>query len=164
MLLVTEWIITIPFICLLVVVTFNDLKRRVIPDVIILPGIALVVLFRLWVHPLPFWNYIIAGLIGSGLFYVIALLLNAIGRNDSIGGGDIKLLALVGLALGVKLTVLSILVLSLVGTLFGLLLVVTGRYRKMQIVPFAPFVASASAVSCLWGNQFYSWLLSNLLL
>lgn len=158
-----EWFIGVPFVTALLCITFIDLRFSIIPDLITIPGIIIAVLLRIWIHSLPHWDFIVAALLGSGLFYLIAFLTSIRGREASIGGGDIKLLFLTGLILGIKLSILSFMLFSLAGVLFGILILVTGRYKKDMTIPFGPFIAASSFFSYIWGNDFCNWLFWKLL-
>jgi prepilin signal peptidase PulO-like enzyme (type II secretory pathway) len=159
-----EWFIALPFAAALVTISLCDVRHMIIPDIVTIPVIVLVAGLRLWIHPLPYWDYAAAALVGSGLFYLVAFLIRATAKSESIGGGDIKLLALTGLVLGIKLTVFSFLMFCFAGTIIGLLLVFTGRYRNDLIVPFGPFIATASIISYFWGNDLIGWAISKLIL
>lgn len=144
-----EWIIALPFVAALIIVAQIDIQHMVIPDLITLPGIAVAAALRLLIHTLPYWNYVTAALFGSGLFYLAAfLIICAVTNNDAIGGGNIKLLVLTGFVLGIKLTIPCC-----AGIIAGLVIILTGRYRKELILPFGPFIAVASIVSNYWGMR-----------
>ena len=160
----TEWLIALPFAVSLITICFLDLRYKVIPDFITLPGIVLAAALRFWIHPLPFFNYAAAALIGVGIFYAIGLIMQLSMNRDSIGGGDIKLLGLTGLVLGLKLTLLSFMLFCLAGMIAGIIIVITGRFRKDILIPFGPFIAVASFTCYLWGNDFESWLIRKLLI
>lgn len=159
-----EWIIALPFVAAIVFISLCDLRYMIIPDIVTIPGIVFVAVLRLLIHPLPYWDYVTAALVGSGLFYLVALLTRATAKTVPIGGGDIKFLALTGFVLGIKLTVLSFIVFCFAGTIIGLLLVFTRRYRNDLIVPFGPIIAVASMFSYFWGNDLIGWALGKLIL
>ncbi|MFD2614733.1 prepilin peptidase [Paenibacillus gansuensis] len=158
-----EWFIALPFALALTIICICDIRYMIIPDVITLPGIASAAVLRIFIHPLPFWDYIAAALIGSGLFYLAALLIRFLSNTDAVGGGDIKLLALTGLVLGIKLTVLSFLMFSLAGMVAGILIILSGKLRKNMIIPFGPFIAAASLISYYWGSDGIKFAFSILL-
>lgn len=160
----TEWFISLPFVVALITICFLDFRYKVIPDFITLPGILLTTVLRSWIHPLPFLNYVSAALFGAGIFYAIGLIMQLSSKSDSVGGGDIKLLGLTGLVLGVKLSLLSFVLFCLAGMITGIIIVITGRSQKNMLIPVGPFIAGASLICYLWGNDFESWLISNLIL
>jgi leader peptidase (prepilin peptidase) / N-methyltransferase len=159
-----EWLVALPFVTALITISLCDIRQMIIPDIITLPGIVLIALLRFWIHPLPYWDYVTAAFIGSGIFYLIAGLILYTSNKESIGGGDIKLLALTGLVLGIKLTVLSFLIFCFMGTITGMIIIITGRYRKDIVVPFGPFIAAGSIISYFWGNELISWAISKLII
>lgn len=155
-----EWFIGLPFAASLVALSISDIRYKIIPDFITIPGIVLTSLIRIWIHPLPIWDYFVAAVIGSGIFYFIALMSSLLSKSESIGGGDIKLLGFTGLVLGIKLSLYAFILFCLIGMVVGLMIVVSGKFRKDIIVPFGPFIASASLICYFWGNEFESWIIS----
>ncbi len=145
-------------VCALVVVSVIDLQHQIIPDKITLPGIALGLGFAfLPVLPLD-WRQSLLGLVlGGGILYLAALL-----SRGGMGGGDIKLAALIGVFLGWRKVLLTIFAGVLVGSLVGLgLILFKGRGRKDK-VPFGPFLGLGAVISIFWGWEIIGWYLSNL--
>jgi prepilin signal peptidase PulO-like enzyme (type II secretory pathway) len=141
------------FVSLLVIVSVADLAYRLIPDKVTLPALALFLILRLLVHPTqPYWMHLIAMAVGFGLFFLLTVL-----SRGGVGGGDIKLFAVVGLFLGLPLLALSIFLSALLGTLFGIILMLfRGAVRKTQ-VPFGPFIAAGSLLAYLKGDAIIGW-------
>jgi leader peptidase (prepilin peptidase) / N-methyltransferase len=141
----------------LIAVTFTDLEWRIIPDWITLPGIAVGLAFQLY----PAWSGVLDGLVGcllaGGIFYAIAWLSPKVFGKEGMGGGDIKLAAMMGAFLGWKSVVLAIYVAVLVGGVSGLGLLVFGLRRLGQELAFGPFLALGGVVAVLWGRPFLSW-------
>ncbi|WP_336775273.1 prepilin peptidase [Paenibacillus sp. MMO-58] len=158
-----SWGMTIPFVLLLILVTFCDIRFKLIPDKVILPGIAVAIVVQIFFNALPVWNYFLAALFSGGIFYFIALLTTRKNQAPSVGGGDIKFLFLIGLILGIKLTFIAFIFLSFLGTLFGLYLLLFRRVKGM-VIPFGPFIAAGSLISYLWGEDWTRLFLQNLLL
>jgi leader peptidase (prepilin peptidase)/N-methyltransferase len=136
----------------LVVITFIDLDHQIIPDRITLPGIAIGLAAGSFILP----NGLIEGaaglLLGGGLFYLIAVL-----SRGGMGGGDIKMIAMVGAVLGWKAVLLTIFVGALSGSLVGLTLMLTrGKSRKTP-VPFGPFLSLGTIVFLFWGPEIIAW-------
>ena len=89
---------------------------------------------------------------GFFLLWFIAIL-----SKGGMGGGDIKLYAVIGLALGWKLTLLSLFVSSFIGTIYGIYERIRGKLDKKQGIPFGPFIAIGT-VLCLWfGDDVIQW-------
>ncbi|MEF3303761.1 prepilin peptidase [Paenibacillus sp. GYB003] len=134
-------------VSVLAAVVVTDLKSGIIPDRIVFPCMAMAAVLRLGVHPLPLWDYAAAFFAGSGILWLLAVV-----SKGGMGGGDIKLFALIGLLLGLKLTLLALFAASLAGTLYGVGMLLAGRLRRKQAVPFGPFIATAALPVYLWGS------------
>jgi leader peptidase (prepilin peptidase)/N-methyltransferase len=154
-----EIIPALVFASILIMISVTDIREMLIPNRIVYSGMLLLALIRLFIHPLPLMNYGIGFFIGGGILLGISVIGTIILRKEGMGGGDLKLFALVGLVLGIKLTLLSIFVSSLLGTLFGVAMMVIGRYERGKPIPFGPFIAAGSMISYLWGNQIVQWYL-----
>jgi leader peptidase (prepilin peptidase)/N-methyltransferase len=150
-----EMLIAYPFMMVLVVVLISDLQYKIIPDRIIIPGIILFFLMRLFIHPLPIWDYLI-GAVGGG----ILLLLIAIVSRGGMGGGDIKLFFLLGVVLGWQLMLLTLFIAALLGTVIGGILLLVKRVKRGEPIAFGPFIVVAAVVAYFWGNQIIEWYIS----
>jgi leader peptidase (prepilin peptidase)/N-methyltransferase len=147
------------FVCALVVITFIDLDHQIIPDVISLPGIPLFFLGAVFVMKLRFLDAFLGFLIGGGVLYGIAFFYELITKREGMGGGDIKLLAMIGAFLGWQSLLFVLLVSSLTGAVVGVTIMLVRGQDMKYAVPFGPFL-SMGAVAYLF---FGAWL-SNLVL
>lgn len=139
----------------LIVVTFIDLEHQIIPDRITLPGILIGFILGATVLPVGWLNSLIGLLLGGGLFYLVA-----VASRGGMGGGDIKLIAMLGAFLGWRYTLLTIFLGALAGAIVGLsLMVFKGKGRKHP-VPFGPFLALGAIASLLWGNDIINWYIN----
>jgi len=143
----------------LVVVTFIDLSHQIIPDVITLPGMVLGLIAGSTILPLgPFRSF--AGLVvGGGIFYLIAILSVVILKKEGMGGGDIKLIAMLGAFIGWKGVLLTIFLAALSGAVSGLLLILLKGRNRSEPIPFGPFLVLGALVSLFWGNEILGWYL-----
>ncbi|MEX2461352.1 MAG: prepilin peptidase [Paenibacillaceae bacterium] len=148
-----ELLVALVFASILVVTVITDLRERLIPNRIVYPGIIVIALFRIFTHTLPLYNYLLAFLIGGGVILAISILGSLLLRKESMGGGDIKLFALIGLVVGIKLIFLAIFLASLFGTLYGVYLMLVRRYSRDTYIPFAPFIAVSSLAAYMWGDS-----------
>ncbi|HPJ97614.1 MAG TPA: prepilin peptidase, partial [Syntrophales bacterium] len=103
------------FTAALIVITFIDIDYQIIPDVISLPGIPLCFLAAVFVMGVPFLESLIGILVGGGILYVIAVGYEWIAKREGMGGGDIKLLAMLGAFFGWKSLLFIVLCSSLTG-------------------------------------------------
>jgi leader peptidase (prepilin peptidase)/N-methyltransferase len=154
-----ELITALVFVSILVMIIVTDIREMIIPNRIVYSGIIILIVIRLVIHPLSLINYGLAFILGGGLLLAISVIGTFILRKEGMGGGDIKLFALAGLVLGIKLTLLSIFVSSLLGTLFGVGMMAIGRYERGKHIPFGPFIAVGSMISLIWGNNIVQWYL-----
>jgi leader peptidase (prepilin peptidase) / N-methyltransferase len=136
----------------LVAVTFIDLSHQIVPDRITLPGMVVGAAAAATVLPAGLVNALIGILLGGGLFYLAAVL-----SRGGMGGGDIKLIAMIGAFLGWRNVLLTIFIAALTGSVVGLyLMIVLGKGRKYP-VPFGPFLALGAVVSLCWGSEILLW-------
>ncbi|RJQ13324.1 MAG: prepilin peptidase [Nitrospiraceae bacterium] len=155
------------FVSALVVIFFIDIDYQIIPDVITLPGIVLAVALGSTILPDPFfrtdllgWKSSLAGfLAGGGSFYLIAVLGKAILKKDAMGGGDIKMMAMVGGLLGWKGVILTTFMGSLFGSVIGVALILLKGREWGSRIPFGPYLAVGALTSLFWGQDIMMWYL-----
>lgn len=143
----------------LVVVTFIDLSHQIVPDVITLPGMVLGLIAASTVLPPGPINSLIGLFLGGGLFYLVAILSIALLKKEGMGGGDIKLIAMIGAFLGWKGMLLTIFLAALAGSIIGLFLVFIRGRDRAEPIPFGPFLALGAMISLFWGPQILNWYL-----
>jgi len=189
----------------LVGLIFTDAETKLLPDLLTKPGIAVGLAFslvvpvegpaRFFFHGIENWrilsllNSIAGAIVGSAFIFGVALAYQALRKVEGMGRGDVKLMALIGAFLGLKLTLLVLLLGSLVGSCFGLLLIAvvwrkrlarrrrrhpaesssaaSGRawqsaqlvYRNFEI-PFGVFLGSGALVAAFCGTVIIRWYLS----
>ena len=142
----------------LVAITAIDLDHQIIPDVITLPGIVVGALLAMALHPAAWLDTLSGILVGGGLFLVIIL-----ASGGGMGGGDMKLGAMMGAFLGWKLVLLAILLGVFAGGAVAIGLLVTGTKGRKDPVPFGPFLALGAVISLLCGNVLLDWYLGRFL-
>lgn len=141
----------------LLVVTLIDFEHQIIPDEITLPGMALGLIAAATILPPGLINATVALLVGGGLFYLAALMSRWILRRDGMGGGDIKLIAMIGAFLGVRGMLLTIFLGALTGALFGTVQIVFLGQQRGVPIPFGPFLALGALISLLFGAELMDW-------
>nr|WP_057313609.1 A24 family peptidase [Paenibacillus sp. Soil766]KRE93173.1 hypothetical protein ASG89_06620 [Paenibacillus sp. Soil766] len=155
-----ELIVGLVFVSILMICSIADSRYRIIPDKVVFSGMIVAFLLRIWIHPLPLWNYSVAFIVGGGVLYLVALASVLIMKKEGMGGGDIKLLAFIGLIVGIKLTLFTLFVASLFGTIYGLVQIRVKSSREDQGIPFGPFIAAGAFFSYFWGESVINWYLS----
>ena len=139
----------------LVVITAIDLVHQIIPDVVTLPGIALGLLASVATGQ-PAWREALVGvLVGGGLFFLII-----VASRGGMGGGDMKLGAMLGAFLGWKLLLVALLAAVLTGGTVAICLLVLGRKGRKDPVPFGPFLALGGIIGLFWGEGLLQWYLN----
>lgn len=147
------------FCAALVVVTFIDFDHQIIPDEITLPGMVIGLLCAV-VLPPPTWLSSLLGIVvGWGSLALVFYGYLWLTGREGMGGGDAKLLAMIGAFLGLKAIPFVIFVSSLVGSLAGLtLMALRGKDRHLAI-PFGPYLVAGAILYIFFGPQLISWYL-----
>lgn len=152
-----EALVYFTFIAALLVITFIDLDHRIIPDVVSLPGIAVFFMAAVFILSVPARESLMGILAGGGSLYLVALCYKLLTRKEGMGGGDIKLLAMIGALIGWQGVAFTIFVSSATGTLVGLAVMVATRKNMKLAVPFGPFLAIGAITFIFFGLQMIDW-------
>ena len=139
----------------LIVITAIDLDRQLIPDVITLPGIVAGLALNLATGRISWFDSVVGILLGGGLFLVIILV-----SRGGMGGGDLKLGAMLGAFLGWKALLLALFVAVVLGGVVAIVFLASGLRGRKDPIPFGPFLAIGGAVAIFWGERIVSWYLS----
>ena len=154
--------VSLIFVAALIVISFIDLDVRIVPDVISLPGIVLGLVFsavgyfffrnELSIVPSPL-SSLIGILTGGGFLLATAWVYEKITGVEGMGGGDIKLLAMIGAFLGWPAIPVTLFIASLLGSVVGIAcMVATGAGRRLAL-PFAPFLCSGALAYLFYANE-----------
>ncbi|MBI2609381.1 MAG: prepilin peptidase [Deltaproteobacteria bacterium] len=146
----------------LVVITFIDLKHFIIPDVITLPNILLGFLLSLFGLSTTSSDSLLGILIGGGILYGMGTLYYVFTKKEGMGGGDIKLMAMLGAFLGSKAALFIILISSVLGAFGGFLILFVTRQSKETPIPFGPYIALASMIYIFYGELIIKWYFGDL--
>jgi leader peptidase (prepilin peptidase)/N-methyltransferase len=146
------------FGCALIVLFAIDLEHQLLPNAITLPGIVVGFLFSLFTEP-GWVSSLIGILVGGGVLFAIAEIYYRVRHEEGLGMGDVKMLAMVGAFLGWQLTLLTLMLASLSGTVIGLLLIVTKRGGLKYALPFGTFIALGAAAAATVGPPILGWYL-----
>jgi leader peptidase (prepilin peptidase)/N-methyltransferase len=147
------------FVAALIAITVIDLYHQIIPDVISLPGIVIGLLGSLVIPQITFWSSLIGVLSGGGSLFLVATVYQWLFKREGMGGGDVKLLAMIGAFLGWKAVILTIFLSSFIGSIIGItVMLIKGKDFKYAI-PFGPFLALGAVISLFLGENLISWYL-----
>ena len=154
-----SYLLYFAFVAGLIVITVIDLYHQIIPDVMSLPGIVVGLLGSLVIPQVTFLNSIIGVAVGGGSLFVVATLYQWVFKREGMGGGDVKLLAMIGAFLGWKAVILTILLSSLIGSITGIgIMVMKGKGFKYAI-PFGPFLSLGAVIALFYGEALIQWYL-----
>ena len=148
---------------LLIIISGIDYEHQIIPDGIVLSILVIAIIYKLITHfylRLPvYWLDSIAGLlIGGGFLLLVALV-----SNGGMGGGDVKLMGVLGFWLGWRLTITAMLLSFMLGAIISVPLLIFKIRGKKDAIPFGPFIASAALIIILRGDELLCWYLENIL-
>ena len=140
------------FTAALIAITFIDLHHQIIPDLISLPGIGAGLLASLVLPRITFLDALFGAFLGGGSLFLVATIYQWLFNREGMGGGDIKLLAMIGAFLGWKAVILTILLSSLIGSVTGVaVMLIKGKDFKYAI-PFGPFLSLGAILSLFCGE------------
>jgi leader peptidase (prepilin peptidase) / N-methyltransferase len=136
----------------LLVTALIDFDHKIIPNAITFPGMLIGLGLSLWALPITPLGSLI-GLLAAGLFfYVVALV-----SKGGMGGGDIKLIAMIGAFLGWQGAFFTILMGALMGSVVGVGLMLLGKKGRKDKVPFGPFLSFGAILFILVGHNLIRW-------
>jgi leader peptidase (prepilin peptidase) / N-methyltransferase len=152
--------IAVVLLAALIAITAIDLRLQIIPDAITLPGIVVGFAANLATSRVSWVDSAIGVVVGGGIFWAIlegSLLLTG---REGMGGGDVKLGAMLGAFLGWKVALLSIFLAVLLGGFLALGLLASRRTGRKDPIPFGPFLAAGGGAGLFWGERLVTWYMS----
>jgi leader peptidase (prepilin peptidase)/N-methyltransferase len=151
--------VRIAFACALIVLFAIDLEHQILPDRITLPGIVIGFVCSLFLPPGPLWS--LAGILaGGGILWAIAEGWYRLRKVEAMGFGDVKMLAMIGAFLGLRLVLVTFVLSTLIGGVIAGVLVATRRANMATAVPFGTMLAVAALLASLYGESMLAWYLS----
>jgi leader peptidase (prepilin peptidase)/N-methyltransferase len=147
------------FACMLVVLFAIDLEHQLLPNVITLPGIV-IGLIASAVLPPGFIDAIVGVLVGGGVLWLIGEAYYRYSGHEGLGGGDVKMLAMIGAFLGWKLVLVTLVLSSFAGSIIGLGVIVMKRGGMKYALPYGTFLALGALTASLFGDRIVNWYVS----
>jgi leader peptidase (prepilin peptidase) / N-methyltransferase len=138
-------------VSLFIIITVSDIKYMLIPDKILLFFAGLFLLERIFIPLTPWWDSLLGAAIGFTLLLFISIV-----SKGGMGGGDIKLYALLGFVLGTKLVLMSLFIATLLGALIGIIGIGLGLVERKKPIPFGPFIAVGTLIAYFYGNTIFN--------
>lgn len=149
------------FTSVLITISFIDIDHQIIPDIISLPGILVFASSFYFLPEMTIKDTLLGIFTGGGSLYAVAFLYFLVKKQEGMGGGDIKLLAMIGAATGIKGVFFTIFAGSLFGTFFGILIMLYTKIADSKLrIPFGPFLAMGAILYVFFGEQLIQWYLS----
>jgi leader peptidase (prepilin peptidase)/N-methyltransferase len=146
------------FLMALAAITVIDWDFRIIPDGLSLPFIGVGICWSLFNPGLSPVSSALGALAGGGSLFLIGFLYKLARKIEGMGGGDVKLMAMIGAFLGIKLVVPVILIASFAGAIYGVALLRSGKSAGTAVA-FGSFLAPSAAVCLFCGDRLLSWYL-----
>lgn len=163
--LTLEGLVAFYFAATLLAIAYIDLDHQIIPDVLSLPGIVVGLVAAPLLHPGTWLEALqaafLGALLGGGILFAVAYGYERMTGREGMGGGDVKLLAMVGAFLGWQGVLLTLLLGSLVGSVIGISIMVARGADSKLAIPFGPFLSIGAFVAMFWGSAIVSWYLAS---
>ena len=134
--------------CVLISAAFIDIDHRIIPDKLNLFGIISGAMLVFLPDSLSVKSALLGIAAGGGLLLLVAVI-----SRGAMGGGDIKLFAVIGLFLGLEKTLLALFLTFLLGGIAGVLLIATKIKSRKDYIPFGPFIGIGAFIAIMWYNE-----------
>ena len=146
-----RFIVYYAFSCSLLVITFIDLDHQMIPNSITLGGIIAGIVLNP-VLPLSFKDSLLGLVLGSGTLLMVIYGYLLITGRQGMGGGDVKLLGMIGIFTGWQGVVFTILISSLIGSITGITWIILTKKDMKAAMPFGPFLSLGAIIYIFWGH------------
>ncbi|MDQ1001332.1 leader peptidase (prepilin peptidase)/N-methyltransferase [Neobacillus niacini] len=143
-----ELVVALTLISMFMIIIVSDINYMLIPDKILIWFAGIFLLERI-IWPLTTWW---DSILGAGTGFILLLII-AIVSKGGMGGGDIKLYAVLGFVLGFKLVLLSFFLSTLFGAVIGGLALLFKVVKRKQPIPFGPFIAAGTLTAYYWGSD-----------
>jgi leader peptidase (prepilin peptidase) / N-methyltransferase len=156
-----RWVFWLVVLVLLIVLAVYDARWLILPDKIMLPLIVVALVYSVAMASLTHSTQVLlgpllAGVMAGGVFYAIVYF----SKGRAMGGGDIKLALVMGLLLGLKGTLVAMLVAFNTAAIVGIVMIALRRRKRNDQIPFGPFLVGGTVVAFLYGQQLVAWYLS----
>ena len=149
--LIRDWV----FISFLIIIFVYDLKHMLILDRFTIPAMIFALIANLWIGIIPAWLLLLGAVVLAGFFYIQFL----ISKGKWIGGGDIRLGALMGFMLGLQYGLVALFLGYVFGAVFGLILMALNKANKKTMIPLGTFLTISTLITLFYGHNILDWYL-----
>jgi leader peptidase (prepilin peptidase) / N-methyltransferase len=151
LLLLRDWV----FVSLMIIIFVYDFKYMLILDRFTLPGMIMAILLNLWIGIIPSYSILAGGVVLSLFFYLQFV----VSKGTWVGGGDIRLGALMGFMLGIKFGLLALFIAYILGSIIGIALLITKKVDRKTQIAFGTFLSLSTVIVMFTGPQILNWYL-----
>ncbi len=147
-------------ISLLIIITFIDIDHYIIPDELIVFGCMVVLVFNMFGEGIGIKESLIGAAVCGGGMLILIYLIELVVKKDVMGGGDIKLFTMIGLFLGAKCGLLTILLSVYAGAIYGIFNIISSKRKKKKydsMIPYGPFISVGALITVLCGTNIINW-------
>lgn len=152
-----QYFIFMLLISSLIAISFIDLKHYIIPDIISIPGIFAGLIISFFSGHISWFDSISGIVMGGGILYLLAVIFEFLTKKEGMGGGDVKLLAMMGAWLGWKSIPFILLASSVTGIVLGSISLVISKKGIRARIPFGPFLAVGALIYLFFGKEIIDW-------
>ncbi len=155
-------------IYLLLAIALIDLKHRIVPNTLVAAGLISAVIFYIpalinLLVELPGWLLVERDLLDAGAGFLVGgliMLIIILVSRGGMGAGDMKLMAMIGLFVGLRGTAVVMLLGFFMGALVGVAFMALGKLTRKDALPFAPYLSLAAIIQVLWGESIWDWYIN----
>jgi leader peptidase (prepilin peptidase) / N-methyltransferase len=147
-----ELFVSLTLVSLFMIIFVSDMTYMVIPDKVLLFFTLIFSSLRIWITMEPWWDPLLGAFIGFTLLFLLAVV-----SRGGMGGGDVKLFAVIGLVLGWKGVLLALFLSTLYGSIVGIIGLIIGKVERGKPIPFGPFIALGALTTYFFGNEIMTW-------
>ena len=147
------------YACIFLVVFVIDLEHGLILDIVVYPGMVLAFVFSFFWPELGWPSLgVLSALLGGAIGFSLMLVPYLV-SGGGMGGGDVKLAGLIGLATGFPYVLIALLLAIISAGVLAIALIASRRRTRKQTIPFGPFLAAAAMVTLVWGQPIADWVI-----
>jgi leader peptidase (prepilin peptidase)/N-methyltransferase len=147
------------FACALIVLFAIDLEHQLLPNVITLPAIVAGLVASVFVPP-GIRDALLGAVLGGGILWIIGEAYFRYSGQEGMGGGDVKMLAMIGAFLGWQQVLVTLVLSSVAGSVIGVLLITLRRGNMKYALPYGTFLALGALAASLVGERIVAWYLN----
>jgi leader peptidase (prepilin peptidase) / N-methyltransferase len=153
-----ELVVALTLISLLLIITVSDLAYMIIPNKVLIVFLVLFIVERIFIPLKSWYDPLLGAGVGFGLLFLIGVI-----SKGGMGGGDIKLFGVLGLALGWSSILLTFFFAALIGTVVGIIGMLLGKVKRKKPIPFGPSIAAGSLLAYFYGDTIIHWYITTIL-